>query len=137
MLFSLLLDLEDRDELDEERDDELENDGLLDFVDCEPTDCWMERPLAHSFTVCFDLRMKFSGNLKLTLRTLPTQWVSSQLVMLMSLRLLVFSITMYSPSMQHSVMLMGPLAVRWALSFCGNFWIISPTMSFCGSEVFT
>jgi len=121
ILFSLPFDLEDRDEFDEEREDELENEGLLDLADREPTVCRLLRPLAHSFTVCFDLRTKFSGNLKLTLRTLPTQCVSSQLVMLTSLRLLVFSITIYSPSTQHSVILIGPFAVRCALSFCGNF----------------
>jgi hypothetical protein len=102
----VIIDLQERDEEDEEiDDDEHENEGLLKrfankftllllllFVDDEVVDGLLP---AHNLTVCLDLRIKFSGNLNETLRTLPTQCVNIQLVMLQSLRLLVFSIIIY------------------------------------------
>ena len=143
LLFELLMlvelrlpvvDFDESEDEDDERDDEQEEKDplLLNRLDAPELVDDEFRLLAHSFTVCFDLRIKLSGNLNETLRTLPTQWVKTQFVILTSLRLLVFSIIIYSPSAQHSLIVIGPFAVLCALNFCGNFCIIAPIRSFCG-----
>ena len=66
-------DLQERDEDDEDNEEEHENEGLLNLFESKFILLEESRLPAHNLTDCLDLRMKFSGNLNETLRTLPTQ----------------------------------------------------------------